>query len=460
MKRIVSKVAAMLMACMMLAGCSGSNDKAVATVNGTAVSSKDLTDVLEYMLAYEGITITDNMSDEDKKTVDELKEKMLDEMIRVQVQIEKAKEDGLNQFTEEEQESISSQTRTMMDNWYAAFQSEVEGEGKLTGAEAATEAKKRYDEHISSNGYTEEYVRQSVEENLMIEKLYEKYAESIEPTEEQLRAKYDEQVASEKETYGGDAASYVLDVTYASMTGANPVYKPAGLRRVRHILVGISSEEQENIAKLEEEGKTEEAEQARSTALQAALTKANEVRGQLAADGSNFTEIMEKETADLDSLGQPNMPDGYYMEEGNTSYAESFVKASFALAKVGDISQPIESTYGYHIIRLEEITEEGATPFEELSDSVKETYTSEVREEAYNKLIDEWMAAMKIDKFPENIVLPSPEPSPSATAETSATASQRSPEDDAPDATSDVVSTPTPSATGEATATPSASAAQ
>ena len=64
-----------------------------------------------------------------------------------------------------------------------------------------------------------------------------------------------------------------------------------------------------------------------------------------------------------------------------------FARAAFALAKPGDLSQPVQSKFGYHIIRLDDKRTGGQRPFASVKDSIiaemRKAYVEQKRNERY-----------------------------------------------------------------------------
>ena len=87
---------------------------------------------------------------------------------------------------------------------------------------------------------------------------------------------------------------------------------------------------------------------------------ANELRAELAEDPTRFDELVMEASDDplKDSNG------GRYPEMQRGQMVESFERAAFALQEPGDISQPVRTTYGYHIIRLNGRSGNEVLPFE------------------------------------------------------------------------------------------------
>ena len=78
-----------------------------------------------------------------------------------------------------------------------------------------------------------------------------------------------------------------------------------------------------------------------------------------------------------------------------STYVEEFNKAAFALTKAGEYTKtPVETSFGYHIIKLEEVTDS----FENLKESIAEGLSSTEKEETYSAALDALMKDVKIQK--------------------------------------------------------------
>ncbi|MEO8117737.1 MAG: peptidylprolyl isomerase [Rhodoferax sp.] len=100
------------------------------------------------------------------------------------------------------------------------------------------------------------------------------------------------------------------------------------------------------------------------------LAKAKELLAKLRA-GASFEELAKANSTDTGSATRGG--DLGFFSAGQM--VRPFDDAVNALAKPGDLSEPVESQFGYHIIRLEERREKGRQSFEE----VKPQLLSEAR---------------------------------------------------------------------------------
>lgn len=117
-------------------------------------------------------------------------------------------------------------------------------------------------------------------------------------------------------------------------------------------------------------------------ALTAQQNKLKEVQDKLAA-GGDFDALMQEYSEDG---GLSAYPDGYLFTLGEM--VDEFYEATKALA-IGEVSEPVESSYGWHIIRREQPTEEDYL-------SVHETLAGEAAGTTFDDLLDEWREALEV----------------------------------------------------------------
>jgi len=109
--------------------------------------------------------------------------------------------------------------------------------------------------------------------------------------------------------------------------------------------------------------------------------KADEIYKKL-KEGADFAELAKKVSEDPGS--NQSGGDMGLMARGKTP-DPAYEEALFKLAKVGDISEPVLSAFGYHIIKLNEIRETKAKPFEE----VKSELIAEYKQSAADRMFFE-----------------------------------------------------------------------
>ena len=138
-------------------------------------------------------------------------------------------------------------------------------------------------------------------------------------------------------------------------------------------------------------------EEAAYAALQPTI---EEIQGKLAEEGADFDALMEEYGEDTGMQSEPAKTNGYPVCEQSTNWVEEFRTAAMALAKVGDISEPVRSTYGIHIIKYVSDAVEGPVAFDEVKDTIESSLLSTKQDETYNAAVDAWVEAAnaKVDR--------------------------------------------------------------
>lgn len=121
--------------------------------------------------------------------------------------------------------------------------------------------------------------------------------------------------------------------------------------------------------------------------------KASQVKQQLAA-GKDFAELAKEystDTASKDLGGDLGMVSKGEMVEG-------FEKAAFAL-EAGQISEPVKTEFGYHIIKVSEKNAAQSGTLEENKDEIKDILFNQEMEAEYSKWMQEKYDSSKIENL-------------------------------------------------------------
>src|SRR5690554_526770 len=205
-----------------------------------------------------------------------------------------------------------------------------------------------FDEYIAQAGISPEEIRESVFQAVAIEQILLADGLTL-PDEEAARTFYNEN--PEAFTQGEEV-------------------------RARHILVRVDSENPED--------------------WETARQEAEELHGRVTG-GDDFADVAAENSddgsaqagGDLGSFGRGRM-------------VPEFEEAAFSL-QVDEISEPVRSDFGWHIIQVTERTEEEVMSF----DSVKDQLTRELRNQALQESLGTYVAQLRdgaeIETYPENI---------------------------------------------------------
>ena len=354
----------------------------------------------------------------------------------------KAAELGFDQLTDEELEAVKAKAQESYDNMVNTAKQYVEGKDEMDEA-ALTEAAVKMAEDA---GYTMENRTESATKDAVSAKLKEYAVKDVAVTDEEIQAEYDSKVESNKETYAENAASWAA----AANNGYTTLYyTPAGVRRVKQILVKFTEEDQTaikdantklsdaNTARtaaqdkvdaaqkvLDTEGITDEVKTQAEADLAAANQELDEADKALLAANQAVTDATDKAFANIDEkadtvvaqlaeggdwqkltdeynedTGMKDNEKGYAVAAGMSGFDAAFVDAAMALEKIGDVSPKTKGQYGYYIIRYESDEAEGPVALDTLKETISSSLLNTKQNDTYEATLAQWVeeAGIKVD---------------------------------------------------------------
>ena len=192
-----------------------------------------------------------------------------------------------------------------------------------------------------------------------------------EPTEQDLELAY-RYVATQIAEEAPDLAA--LDAYARSEHRANPErFTRPEARRLRHILVAVPRGANEEDA-------------------EAVRQRAAELRQQLQA-GADFAQLARQQSDDPGSAARGGELD--WVEPGRTVLP--FEQASFALNTPGELSAPVRTEFGWHIIELLELRPAQLQPFEEVAPQLHQEALQRLEQRAQRRLWDEVRAQAELN---------------------------------------------------------------
>lgn len=206
---------------------------------------------------------------------------------------------------------------------------------------------------LEANGFTEDSYKDYAKKQYKLQKVQEAITADVEVTDDDAKAYYDEN----------------KDSQYTVGAGANAA----------HIL----------IAEKGSDGNID---------FDASLAKANEVKTKLDA-GADFAQLASEYGTDgtKDKGG-----DLGFVAYNQANYDQDFL-AGFKQLSEGQISDPIKSQFGYHIIKATGIKDEVVTPFDDVKEQIKSQLLQQKQSEAFNTKISEWKDASKVKTYEDKL---------------------------------------------------------
>lgn len=206
---------------------------------------------------------------------------------------------------------------------------------------------------LEANGFTEDSYKDYAKKQYKLQKVQEAITADVEVTDDDAKAYYDEN----------------KDSQYTVGAGANAA----------HIL----------IAEKGSDGNID---------FDASLAKANEVKAKLDA-GADFAQLASEYGTDgtKDKGG-----DLGFVAYNQANYDQDFL-AGFKQLSEGQISDPVKSQFGYHIIKATGIKDEVVTPFDDVKEQIKSQLLQQQQSKAFNDKISEWKDAAKVKTYEDKL---------------------------------------------------------
>lgn len=339
--------------------------------------------------------------------------------------------------TEEDKTAARADVLSKLESYYGyTEETYIDGAVSRAFSERVIEELKEGDPSLSA---TEEDVAQAIADTIAQEKeevaayaYYQKLAEedpekAASKSYEDLYQELSEMAPEMMEQYANDLATYEMISSYYSMSGTPFHYIPEGYRGITHILLSVEKELLDKYndlkARLEESrnGETEPAaeategaeateapaeteepvteemvEAARQAILDSRKDTIDEIMKKL-ADGANFEDLIAEYGTDPGMQDEKNLKNGYSVCKGSTTFIPEFADAAAALEKIGDVSDPVVSNYGIHILHyLRDVPAGQIEMTEEELAELKEQIESERINLAIGELVDGWVAEADI----------------------------------------------------------------
>ena len=124
-----------------------------------------------------------------------------------------------------------------------------------------------------------------------------------------------------------------------------------------------------------------------------AKAKIDAIYEELLKDPAQFDKLAQEKSdcpsGKRDNGKLPAFDKDGYMLDGSGAMIQEFTDAAFAIEKDGQITKPVKTQFGYHIIRRIEKTPEGVIPLEKVKDRIVEHLVEKKAQEDLDKAIDE-----------------------------------------------------------------------
>lgn len=136
-----------------------------------------------------------------------------------------------------------------------------------------------------------------------------------------------------------------------------------------------------------------------SVDFDASLKKANDLKAKLDA-GADFATLAKENSADPGSKDKGG--DLGFQAYNTQQLVPEFVEG-FKNLKEGQISAPVKSQYGYHIIKATGLKEAQVTPLDQVKDQIKSSLLQQKQQDAVKSKLEEWKKDLKVQTYEDRL---------------------------------------------------------
>ncbi|MGG7179038.1 peptidylprolyl isomerase [Clostridium paraputrificum] len=271
--------------------------------------------------------------------------------------------------------------------------------------------KQQYGEDFENNAQIKDQLKQErinqlnalVDEKVLLQKAEDL---GVKPTEEELKTEVDDRIKMFKESTKTEEAyqSFIKSYGYDDTTFPEFLKTQAIVGKVvDKIVEGVEVSEEEietyyneNIDTYKKEAGAEVTHMLFEGENGEANAKAARAR---ALAGESFKDIAEsdefKANAKFEDLGHVNFE--------NSGMVAEFEEA-FKVLPAGEISQPVKTSFGWHVILNSAVNTEATTsPLEEVKDKVKETILQQKQKTLYNEKLEEYRKEIGVKTYEDKL---------------------------------------------------------
>ena len=311
-------------------------------------------------------------------------EEAIEYMIANQLVAEaKAAELGLDQYTDEELAEIKAEADQYYEEQLDAYTDALLPES--TDEEKA-EFRQSLKDYWIENGTTAELAEKTHLFNKTKARLLETMP--VEITDEEIAEVFEEQVKKDEEFFKDNIKAYEYFTEYQQ---SDVWFVPEGYRGVLQILLYADDELTEAYKAAVEAG--EGVEEARQAILDSKQETIDEIYARLDA-GEDFVTVMQEYSEDP-AMDEARIETGYAVNPESTVWVSEFTEGAFSdkMQAVGDVSDPVVSRFGVHILYYLRDIPAGRAEF---SDRIRESIVNYLTNKKRAETLASWAADYEV----------------------------------------------------------------
>lgn len=391
MKKLISLLVAMMMALTCIAVAEDTVSDVAITVNGEEITVAKVAEYAELLYNNGYVDAVDY-------------ETAISYLTEEAILKQKIRELGLDQYTDDEKAAFQLDAQAQFETDIASY---VEYYLTEDTDEARAQAREDAIAYYEAYGYNEA----AILENLLLTESYNRLqnyildGKDVAVTEDEIQASFQEYAQQDKEMFEGNVYMYEL---YQMYYGYESWYQPEGFRGVTHILLSVDEElltawqDARALAEEAEEGaeNTADVEAAEQAILASRQAEIDDIYARL-EKGESFETLIAEYGTDEGMKNEEYLKNGYAVHPDSMSYDADFVGAAFSdkVQQVGDVSDPVVSQFGIHILQyVKEIPGGPVEMTDSIHAEIEEYLTSSKQGAYYSEAVSAWVSESDIQR--------------------------------------------------------------
>ena len=279
---------------------------------------------------------------------------------------------------------------------------EAQLEDYVAFSEDPNETRESAAQKLEQEGVTPESVLESLKQGWWSQKYFDHIVKDVTVSDDEIQACYDALLSSQREEF----TAFPEDFEYAHTNGELVVYRPEGYRAVRDILVPFSADDAAVVATLTEQvelGLADDDARGQIDAMYETLdATVKEVQDKLNA-GEAFDALMAQYSCSPALKDEPLRSQGYYITANSFVNSLEYVEGSMMLEQPGQVSAPLRSPLGLHLVQYIGDVAPGQVPLEEVRDAVAAEALKQKQTQYYEQQRDALLEAAQVKYYPERL---------------------------------------------------------
>ncbi|HRX57662.1 MAG TPA: peptidyl-prolyl cis-trans isomerase [Eubacteriales bacterium] len=430
-------------------------DQVAVQIGDYTITKGDIVDQYDYMVqlySYYGMSTPTEDSE-----IESMQDSVISTLVSDKIQLYEADLMGIT-LTDEELADVEAQVEEEMQYYIDSFRADAEDEGAedpdARALEIFQEQLDAAEMDMDVDGFRE-YIREEYMNDALKTALEAKVTADVTATDDEIQDYYDENLASQMESYTSTPTDYLSDAESFQMDGGSPVlYTPEGYVRIRSISItpeedisddyttlksdldalaaeygeaaldalaakyiaqgadpatttlNVTADEIEGGAEIISEyvEKKAQADELYEEYIKDARAKAEEAYAALEG-GASFTDVLSEYGEDDLYTTYPSFVESgllMYMAGDDSTWDEQLVKAA-GLLKAGEYSAIIQIDDVFYILQLVGDETAGAKELSDVYDDIKAVIISQNADTLWNETLDAWENDTSIATYYEDV---------------------------------------------------------